>query len=147
MLPETKGFKKQGRNLLLVISFAVAMVLLTLFSVQARDAPAAPNSEQDSLEVVETSSQTLQATEATSVTLQMPYVLRNYPLPPSIMGVQMGHITDSGGLQQALNAQAKWVRGGTLHWSDIEPVRTYPPTYYWRNADEQDLSMPRRTAS
>jgi hypothetical protein len=79
----------------------------------------------------------LQSTDA--LTAYLPLVLRDYPPPPPVFGVQMHAITNSHGLTQALAGGAHWVRYSAFHWDIIEPNRTDPPTYDWGQVDEASL--------
>lgn len=70
----------------------------------------------------------------------LPLVLRSYPPPPPVFGVQMFNIAPSGGLQQAVDAGMRWVRYSAFGWDRIEPTRTNPLTYDWSVVNETSLS-------
>jgi hypothetical protein len=74
-------------------------------------------------------------------TIYLPLVMHQYTPFPSIFGVRMQAVSDSFGLQQALEARVRTVRSVTFFWSWIEP---YPPSspyhaYRWWTVDEASL--------
>jgi hypothetical protein len=72
-------------------------------------------------------------------TLFLPLIARKYTPVQSVFGVQMTAINDSRGLQEAVAARAAMVRATMFLWSEIEPVRTNPPTYHWEAVDEAGI--------
>jgi hypothetical protein len=74
-----------------------------------------------------------------SFTVELPLVLKVYPPPPPVFGVQMHTIAATHGLPEAVAGGAYWVRSGVFQWDRIEPVRTSPPTYHWEAVDENSL--------
>ena len=139
MLQRTVAVKKRGLGLFLVVGLAVAMALLTWFSVQAEGTPASNALEQDDHETQGSTPVTVQGTEAVSTTVHLPFVAKKEPMLHSIVGLQIHRITPEGGLAEAVNAGVTWVRFDTFRWNEIEPVRTDPPTYSWGRVRASNL--------
>ncbi len=57
--------------------------------------------------------------QAESLSVYLPLVLRSYPAP-SIFGIQMDAISDSGGLSQVAQTRTRWVHGPGVLWSAVE---------------------------
>lgn len=57
----------------------------------------------------------------------LPMVMRGSPFN-ELFGLEMYQITDEMGLEQALNAGAKWIRRNAMLWSQAEPERG---EYFW----------------
>ena len=72
-------------------------------------------------------------------TLYLPIIAHQYTPVQSVFGVQMDAINNSRGLQEAIAARVAMVRSAMFRWSEIEPVRTNPPTYHWEVVDEAGL--------
>jgi hypothetical protein len=87
----------------------------------------------------------LQSTDA--LTVYLPLVLRDYPNPPPVFGVQMHGIHNSHGLSEALAGEVHWVRYNAFPWDLIQPGKSDP--FDWtqvheaslRNAYENDLQV------
>lgn len=126
-------------SLLLAVSTAVVLAMLTWLSVQPDHVPVVAHSEEPPVGKGEVLSTTIQNPEGMPVTKFFPVVMSNYPPPAPVFGVQMSRIRESGGLSKALEAQVHWVRFGAFSWDKIEPVRTNPPTYHWGVVDETGL--------
>jgi hypothetical protein len=74
-----------------------------------------------------------------SFTVDLPLVLKAYPPPPLVFGVQMRKIAATHGLPEAVAGGAYWVRSDAFHWDRIEPVRTTPPEYDWEAVNDISL--------
>jgi hypothetical protein len=127
-------------TILPVLAVTAFLLFVTRPSVQAGSEPAI----QDVLAVPKVelghSVPTASAGIVATTTIYLPMVLNKYPPPPSVLGVQMVRgINNAGGLAQVLQAGVDWVRFGAFDWSEIEPVRTEPPTYDWSVVSEQGL--------
>ena len=74
-------------------------------------------------------------------TIYLPLLTSNYPLPPTVFGVQANNFTDPALIQLAVDAKVSWIRITTFDWSKIEPN---PPvngvhTYDWSSVPEESL--------
>ncbi len=69
-------------------------------------------------------------------TVHLPLVMRHYPPPPSVFGVEMRALTEGEGLTAAQEAEVKWVRLAAFPWDAIEPTQG---VYNWDVVDEVSL--------
>ncbi|MCL5951113.1 MAG: glycoside hydrolase family 5 protein [Chloroflexi bacterium] len=69
-----------------------------------------------------------------STALYLPNVLRNFPPPLPVFGIQLTSIDASGGLNQIVTAKAYWV-GSSVSWSAVE---SSPGTRYWAALASQE---------
>jgi hypothetical protein len=53
--------------------------------------------------------------------LYLPLVLRDYPQPRTVFGIQMNSVTEAGGLSQVTVAKSNWVGGIGVSWAAVEP--------------------------
>jgi hypothetical protein len=60
------------------------------------------------------------AADSLPYTLYLPLISNHFPLE-TVFGVEMDHITTSGGLDQVAAANTTWVRRNGVLWADVEP--------------------------
>lgn len=140
MLLRTSPPLQRSFGVILAVSTAVVLAMLTFLSVQSDDIPFLARPDELPAGTGEMLSATIQNPEDLQVTKFLPLVSNNYSLYPTVFGVQMSKIRDSGGLNEAVDAQAHWVRFAAFSWDEIEPERTNPPTYHWDVVAEEDLA-------
>ena len=56
-----------------------------------------------------------------------------------IFGLEIWNASAEIRVQKAEDSGAYWVRYMAFNWAEIEPYRTYPPTYHWETVDEAGL--------
>jgi hypothetical protein len=131
---------RRAFSFLFVVGLAAGLALLIWFSGQADDASVAMSFGESSARGANAAPRAIQSSEAATGTVFLPLVVGNLSVPLPLFGVQMGPISNRGGLQQALQAGVYWVRFDTFAWDRIEPTRTSPPTYDWSSVDTGSLS-------
>jgi len=115
-----------GKQVIGIVTLLVGLVLATVWLIAVSSGPL--NRRATALELASgaVGSRDTVITE----TIYLPLVIRNYDpeyLPP--FGIEMGAITDANGLQQAREAEMKWVRYNAIRWDVVQPDG--PGTYNW----------------
>ncbi|MBU4352881.1 MAG: hypothetical protein KJ939_07435 [Nanoarchaeota archaeon] len=73
-----------------------------------------------------------------SFEIYLPLVFKGYPPPPTVFGIQMDSVTESGGLSKVAEAKATWVGGIGVSWAAVEPS---PGARNWSALDGQKQQM------
>ena len=105
---------KKNKRFLLIVSFAAAILFVA----------AGLNSVFRSAGYIDKLTgqfQSVEAAENVDTSIYLPIILKQYPLPPTVFGMQMGSINESGGLSKVVEAQVDWVGGAVVSWSAVEP--------------------------
>jgi hypothetical protein len=140
MLEEFRFDKIRLMSLFALAAMAATLIgaIYLVFTAKAAPVPVQAN---DSLqESWEEPSHLSASTQATTTTVHLPFVTRDFRLIPPVFGVEFTQpINNADGLAQAVQAGVHWIRFGAFDWRNIEPVRTTPPTYNWSAVDEQSL--------
>jgi hypothetical protein len=68
----------------------------------------------------------------------LPISVKSYPRPSTVFGVETSSLNPDL-IREISTINSSWQRSFVLDWSEIEPVRTNPPTYDWSSVDVTGL--------